>query len=110
MAIIHVTALKDLRRQLVAYDWQLSKALEVIEFSVKDGNYHNYCKLEEKETSLLAAVMRPFDHSDFQYSFPQAAGEVLKTIVIQRFDNAIKQAAKEARDEAQSVLDVLEDV
>ena len=110
MAIVDVTRLKDLRHKLVAYDWQLSKALEVIQFSVNSGNCKSYKTLEVEEIKLLAAVMRPLDHSDFRYNFSEVAGCALKEIVLQRLNKAIKLAAREARDEAQSVLDALEEV
>ncbi len=108
MAIIHVTALKDLRKRLDSLDWQLPEILNAIQFSYYSGNSHNYCELEEKETKLLAAVLQPFD--DVRYDFSKAAGDTLKAIVLQRCDIAIKLAAKEARDEAQSVLDALKEV
>jgi len=110
MAIIHVTALKDLRERLVAFNWKVPSALAALEFSVLDGNCQTSRKLGVDEAKLLAAVLRPFDRNDHQYNFSQSAGSVLKTIVIQRLDSAIVMAAREARDEAQSVLDALEKV
>ena len=109
MAIIHVTKLKDLRRQLVSYSWHVPCVLSALEFSVDNLGCFDYKKLSPNESKLLEAVMRPLDSRE-QYNFSQSAGSVLKTIVIQRFDSAIVMAAKEARAEAQSVLDVLEGV
>ncbi len=108
MAIIHVTKLQDLRKRLDSYRWQVPNILDTLEFSYYSGNSQSYKKLDVEETKLLAAVLWPIGSRDYGYNFSQSAGAVLKTIAIQRLDAAIKQAAREARNEAQSVLDALE--
>ena len=107
MAIIHVTALKDLRKRLDSLEWQLPEILNAIQFSYYDGSRHNYCKLKVAETKLLTAVLQSSD--SVRCDFLKAAGGVLKEIVLQRCDIAIIMAAKEARAEAQSVLDALKE-
>lgn len=57
MAIIDVTKLQDLRRELVSYRWQVPNILDTLEFSILDGNCQSYKKLDVEETKLLAAVL-----------------------------------------------------
>lgn len=105
MAIADVVRLKNLRKRLVSLEWQLPKILDAIQFSYFSENCHNYYELRTSEVQLLLSVIQPRGRDNLS----QSAGNALKEIVLQRFDIAIKLAAKEARDEAQSVLDVLEE-
>lgn len=111
MAIADVIRLKKLRATLAGWDWTHSGGLDCMRFFTDDGRSTHEHSLSEDQRKDVGEILNRVERSGshIAWCWSRAAAEALKRIVLERLDLAIKEAAEEARKEAEEVLAELGD-
>lgn len=104
MSIKNVKALQALKTKLESYTWRIDSIIGCMRYSLKRNNCLEPQQLSVEEDELLANALSG-DHTVSM--FPESAGRVIRKIVLCRLDLVIQREARRAKDEAQTVLDIL---
>jgi len=109
MAIADVKRLKQLYSKLSNFEWCFGHNLDSISFFTDSGSRTAERNLDPQDKKDLEDVLKTVHcGACISWSLPSSAGSALKTIVLYRLNLAIKEAAREARSEAEAVLKELE--